>query len=202
MRGLLTTLLFVAIAAGQAAPPDELFVLEIAGKRHELIGGKQVEIDIHGKKTAVKVTPVPHKELRTEWFSFRFPRDHAYSYDGGRELAGVQIWHVEHEVSFLQLVQTALDTEKAALDLFLEDALVEGAQRAPVKLEIGGAEWKGARIDDRSDEAIPRRTTVLTRKSGGKVWVLYIFDVPGKDGAMSKEFRPAYELFLKTFKMR
>lgn len=202
MRAALLPLILIAFAAGQEKSPDELFILQIGERRYEVIGGQAIELQIHGKKTAVKVTPMPYRQLNTKWFSFRFPRNHVYSYDGGAELAGQQIWHIEHDTSFIQIIQSIAETEKEALDLYLEELKGDGIKRTPMTLVLDEAEWRGALIDDTSDEDIAQRTFVLTRKTGGKIWVLYVFDVPDEKGGMSKELQPAYELFRKTFKMR
>lgn len=202
MRAALLALILIAFAAGQEKSPDELFILQIGERRYEVIGGQAIELQIHGKKTAVTVTPMPYRQLNTKWFSFRYPRHHVYSYDGGAKLAGQQIWHVEHDTSFIQLIQSIAETEKEALDLYLEEIKGDSIKLTPMTLVLDKVEWKGARIDDTSDKDIAHRTFVLTRKTGGKVWVLYVFDLPDKKGGMSMELQPAYELFRKSFKMR
>ena len=117
-------------------------------------------------------------------------------------MAGQRIWTVEYDRLVRQAHQDDRADGKGGLDFWIEETQGDKVRLSPVTLAIGKRSWKGARIDDSSDPDIVTRSLVLTHEKGGVVWLLYTFDVPDKKGQMSKELRPAFELFRRTFKFR
>ena len=201
MRAILPTLLFVALAAGQAAAPkdpDEFFTLAIDGREHELVGGRAQEIEVGGRKVSVQITPRPYRLLETKWFSFRFPRRQLFGYEDDE---GVQSWTVDGAESFIGITRTEGDDVDAELRTWAEELRAENAP-VPATIQLGRLQLKGLRIDSKAESDVATRSLLFGLKIAGRVFVIQVFDLPKEDGTMSDEMRGAYDLFRKTFELR
>ena len=115
MRSLAIPLLcVVAFAADVDRTPPQIYTLEIDGTRHEIVGGRTHELEIHGNKTSVRLTPRPYHEAETKWFSFRFPRGYKFEYDDGKDSGTPPDWTLDGEACFISL--TAKGNTEPAVD--------------------------------------------------------------------------------------
>ena len=202
MRALTTCLLFVALAAGQAAnptEPDDLFVLEIDGKEYEIVGSRETAIPIRGKRTRVRITPRDYRILKTPDFEFQFPRRYSFSFD---DTDDQPTWSVDGPLSTITFVQLESTSKKEAMAIFTKAMRFEGAKTFAARLKLPKLKLVGIRIDNDPDGEIVSRTLLFPLKVGTRVWILIITDALDPGQTMTPDLKVAYDMLRKTFRLR
>ncbi len=198
-----TALAFPLLQDPAAGEPPLRLGVEIDGTTHTLVDGQEVQIELGGKPTRVKVVVTPTRRLEAGGIAFEYPRGMSFEHVVRDELG---MWNL-HSTPVAVYVHRhrlpgAADIAKATLASMLRQTDPKAAPAVEWQVSLGGKMHSGVHGKvDVVDGAAKREFFAVGLPVGTGSVVLMVRHTIDGDGASKDELQRVLDLLATTFQV-